>query len=98
MSSPDVTSTLQKTNPAARLEITNNTLQSELSLTLGALGISVDGVAIMPMTSADYVQGGITAVTADTNNWTRASTGNGPADTNVGFENCLLYTSPSPRD
>ena len=87
MSSPDVTSTLQKTNPAARLEITNNTLQSELSLTLGALGISVDGVAIMPLTSADYTQGGITAVTADSTNWTRASTGNRPTDTNVGFEN-----------
>ena len=28
------------TNPAARLEITNNTLQSELSLVLGDLGIS----------------------------------------------------------
>ena len=41
----------------------------------------------MPMTSADYTQGGITAVTADSTNWTRASTGNGPADTNVGFEN-----------
>ena len=75
------------TNPAARLEITNNTLQSELSLVLGDLGISVDGVAIMPMTSADYTQGGITAVTADSTNWTRASTGNGPTDTNVGFEN-----------
>ena len=65
MSSPDALE-VTGTNPAARLEITNNTLQSELSLTLGALGISVDGVAIMPMTSADYVQGGITAVTADT--------------------------------
>ena len=75
------------TNPAARLELTNNTLQSELSLVLGDLGISVDGVAIMPMTSADYTQGGITAVTADSTNWERASTGNGPADTNVGFEN-----------
>ena len=75
------------TNPAARLELTNNTLQSELSLVLGDLGISVDGVAIMPMTSADYTQGGITAVTADSTNWTRASTGNGPTDTNVGFEN-----------
>ena len=75
------------TNPAARLELTNNTLQSELSLVLGDLGISVDGVAVMPMTSADYTQGGITAVTADSTNWTRASTGNRPADTNVGFEN-----------
>ena len=75
------------TNPAARLELTNTTLQSELSLVLGDLGISVDGVAIMPMTSADYTQGGITAVTADSTNWTRASTGNGPTDTNVGFEN-----------
>ena len=75
------------TNPAARLELTNNTLQSELSLVLGDLGISVDGIAIMPLTSADYVQGGIAAVTADSTNWTRASTGNKPADTNVGFEN-----------
>ena len=74
-------------NPAARLELTNNTLQSELSLVLGDLGNSVDGVAIMPMTNADYTQGGITAVTADSTNWTRASTGNAPADTNVGFEN-----------
>ena len=75
------------TNPAARLELTHNTLLSELSLELGALGVAVDGVAIMPLTSEDYTQGGITAVTASSTNWTRASTGNTPAATNVGFEN-----------
>ena len=75
------------TNPAARLELTNNTLQSELSLALGGLGITVDGVAIIPLTTVDYTQGGITAVTANSTNWTRASAGNQPANTNVGFEN-----------
>ena len=84
---PQTGGSIVGTNPAARLELTNNTLQSELSLELGALGISVDGVAIMPMTSADYTQGGITAVTANSTNWTRANTGNQPTATNVGFEN-----------
>ena len=75
------------TNPAARLELTNNTLQSELGLVLGDLGVAVDGIAIMPLTTTDYTQGGITTVTANSTNWTRANTGNKPTDTNVGFEN-----------
>jgi len=75
-------------NPAARLEITHNTLASELGVDLANLGIQVvaDGVGILPMTSADYVQGGITAITANAANWARIGN-NAPTDTNVGFEN-----------
>jgi len=76
------------TNPAARLEITHGTLASELGVDLANLGIQVvaGGVGILPMTSADYVQGGITAITANATNWARIGN-NAPTQTNVGFEN-----------